>query len=72
MEERKQNNNEQTLGRAGQDKYTEGGGHGHDNDLSQDGAKENVVFQQQSQKGKQQVDADLDKEQDRAMEDQDL
>ena len=71
MKERK-NNHEQTLGRAGQDKYTESGNKGQDNDLSQDGAKENVVFQQQSQKGKQQVDADLDKEQDKAIDDQDL
>jgi hypothetical protein len=72
MEERKQQNNEQSLGRAGDDKYTHGGDQGLDNDLSQDGAKENVTFQQQTQKGKQQVDADLDKEQDRSIDKQDL
>lgn len=72
MEERKQNNDEQSLGRAGQDKYTITSDQGLDNDLLQDGTKENVRFQQQTQKGKQQVDADLDSEQDRAIDTQEL
>lgn len=71
MEERKQNNNEQTLGRAGDDKYT-GGRQGVDKDPAEDGANANVQFEQESQKGKQQVDADVTNEEDRSNENQEL
>ena len=70
MKEQKQQQHEQSLSRAAEDKY--GGRQGVDKDPSSDGATGNVQFEQETQKGKQKVDADLDEPKDRASGQEDL